>query len=201
MTDTERSLAQLRTETLNARECEDGYVEVRTADLEAALAEVQRLNDELDARESSSDLAATREIDLRADRDALEAKLDSALSTVTALTQTIRAMPDAVANDAANLAHARAGRDRLVVERNQALSDLVGANEQLDHLAGRVAEVSGERDEARKVAAALLHGIELHVGFDAIKTLNVSELPAWTTPWLAAERYARARTAAEEATS
>jgi hypothetical protein len=98
-------------------------------------------------------------------------------------------------------AHARAQRDRLAVERNQALSDLAGANEQLDHLAERVAEVKAERDEARKVAASLLHGIELHAGFDAIKTLNVTDLPAWATPWLAAERYARARAATEETVS
>jgi FtsZ-binding cell division protein ZapB len=80
------------------------------------LAEVQRLTDELDARESSSDQAATREIDLRVERDDLKTKLASALSTVTALTQTIHAYPDVAANVAANLAHARAQRDALATK-------------------------------------------------------------------------------------
>jgi excisionase family DNA binding protein len=39
-----RSIVQLREEVLNARECGDAFIEVRAADLDAALSEVGRLN-------------------------------------------------------------------------------------------------------------------------------------------------------------
>jgi hypothetical protein len=63
--------------------------------------------------------------------------------------------------------------------------DEIGALESSrDQAATREHDLLAERDEARETAATLLLGIELHVGFAAIKTLRVGDLPAWATPWL-----------------
>ena len=71
-------------------------------------AEIARLN----AQVAELEDAVPARITAETERDDFATKLASALTTVTALTQTIRAYPDAVANSAANLAHARAERDR-----------------------------------------------------------------------------------------
>lgn len=40
-----------------------------------------------------------------------------------------------------------------------------------------------ERDDARAVAGRLFADIELWVGFDAIRTLNLAAQPAWLAEW------------------
>jgi hypothetical protein len=74
----------------------------------------------------------------------------------------------------------REERDRRVRQRDNAHKARIGAER--------------ERDDARTVATRLLTDIELSVGFDAVKSLNLATLPTWATPGLAAER---ARAASE----
>jgi hypothetical protein len=75
--------------------------------LDDARAEAARLH----AQVAELEDAVPARIAAEMERDELKTKLESALTTITALTQTIRAYPDAVAQDAANIAHARAQRD------------------------------------------------------------------------------------------
>lgn len=78
-------------------------------------AEIKRLTDQVVEFEDAVPARITAELE----RDDLKTKLAAALQSVTALTQTIRAYPDAVGNSAANLAHARAERDRVSAENTR----------------------------------------------------------------------------------
>lgn len=77
-----------------------------------------------------------------------------------------------------------------VTEATVLVDELDAAKASAGQGATREIDLRVERDQAREVVAALLLGIELHVGFDAIKSVNVREFPAWATPWLDAERAA-----------
>lgn len=149
------SIAADRLQALIARLPDASNVMCSVADLNEVLQELDEMTD-LDRSalktqelrdERNRAVAMWHEQKKRADmaeveRDELATKLASALQTVTALGQTIRAIPDAVANDAANLAHARAERDRLRQEIVDARGETVAEATRAD-----VAEA--QRDEAR----------------------------------------------------
>lgn len=155
MTDTQSGIAADRLQALIARLPDASHVMCSVADLNEVLQELDEMTD-LDRAalktqelrdERNRAVAMWHEQKKRADmaeveRDELATKLASALQTVTALGQTIRAIPDAVANDAANLAHARAERDRLRQEIVDARGETVAEAIRAD-----VAEA--QRDEAR----------------------------------------------------
>lgn len=150
-----------RLQTLIARLPDASHVMCSVVDLDEVLQELdevtdfdrsalktQELRDERNRAVAMWHDQKKRADTAEAERDELATKLASALQTVTALGQTIRAIPDAVANDAANLAHARAERDRLRQE-------IVDARGETAAEAIRADVAQAQRDEARAQLAGL----------------------------------------------
>lgn len=156
----QRAIRQLRTELANARGCDDAYVEVMTdADQGAELGaadlinlphmaivtdrqgyawQISRLRSIVAMRANGGNVLLPKEQDL------LERYAPFRLATSTRQAERIREL-------GANRNGWRRAFREVHAERNQALSDLIGANEQLDHLAERVKELEGERDRALRI--------------------------------------------------